>query len=564
MKSMHGIKFGRKKKSIYKLLNDWQKQVDSIHIDSDLRRKLREVTIDAFEILEKDASYRISLLGEFSSGKSTLVMALTGAEVATGAGVTTSETRSFEWNGMTLVDTPGIQAESDSTGHDDISRTSTLDADLILFVLTNELFSDRLATYFRFVAGTDGGGLGLADKMLAIVNKMDREDNEDEVIVSEVESAIAPHRVPVCPAAVENYLKSRKYGGDRKERLVNRSRVPELLAAIDRFVEERGELGRLTRPLQRFEAALEEQRDSLLGDNEHVRQEIENNRRRRSKVSEANGRLSSLEREWVRELRRIALSRTTETLNSVADVKTTEELQERFDTTDQAIERELETYQVDISNALDCWAREFREDVEDIDTGKIKQDIRIFGAEKSEFVELEKSRTQDIEFAKLGRKILEDGLAPMAGKLSENPEAVVKLVGKMKKFRPWGKTKLSRKVAKTAKFAEKALPILVTALDFYAEYRKEKDLDGKERQLAKLRCTLRREFEQRADWYAEELRKRLDGVRKETTHKLLDLLEEHAAKVVADEAREKGAADLASEFIGRSRSLRHEIAAAGS
>ena len=116
---------------------------------------------------------------------------------------------------MTFVDTPGVQAEKSETDHDEIARNSTLDADLILFVMTNELFNQRLADYFHFVAGPNE--LNLADKMLLIVNKMDRESNEDETIISEVENAISPLRVRVHLAAIEYYLKSQKFHGDRKK-----------------------------------------------------------------------------------------------------------------------------------------------------------------------------------------------------------------------------------------------------------------------------------------------------------------------------------------------------------
>ena len=137
------------------------------------------------------------------------------------------------------------------------------------------------------------------------------------------------------------------------------------------------------------------------------------------------------------------------------------------------------------------------------------------------------------------------------------------MVGRFKKFGPWGKIKLGQKTAATAGKASKALGPLAAAVDFYVEYRDEKNRDEKERQLAKIRLSMQREFQNMADWHVEELRKELDSIRKDTVHKMLHQLEEQAAKIAADEAKEKGVADLASEFIGRSRSLRNEISAAG-
>ena len=558
---MNGIKFGQRREAIRKLLEDWQKHVDAEQVDADLKGTLRAAADGAFEVLETKAKYRVSLLGEFSAGKSSLIMALTGAEVDTSPGPTTKEAKEFKWKGVTLVDTPGIQAEADDTDHDEIARASTLDADLILFVLTNELFNDRLATHFHFVAEPDG--LGLADKMLVIVNKMDRESNKDEVIISEVENAIKPIRVHVHLAAVDCYLQSQNSEGNRRKRLVERSRIPKLVAEIDEFIKEQGELGRLTRPLHRFEEALEKQRDSLLGDDEGAMQEMENNRRQKRIVSEANRRLTSHESEWVTELRRIALSRTTETLNLVADAKTSEELEEQFQTAIQAIEPEIDTYLVNIVNTLHDWARGLQDEIEDLDTSELGKNIRILRAKTRKSGKFEDPLTQGFDFVKASRNMLNEGLGSVLGNISENPKSVVKLVGRFKKFGPWGKIKLGRKAAETAGKAGKALGPLAAAIDFYVEYRDEKNRDAKERRLAKIRLSMQREFQNMADWHVEELRKELDSIRKDTIHKMLHQLEEQAAKIAADEAKEKGVADLASEFIGRSRSLRNEISAAG-
>ena len=491
-------------------------------------------------------------------------MALTGAEVATGPGVTTSETKPFEWKGVTLVDTPGIQAEADDgTDHDEIARASTLDADLILFVLTNELFNDRLATHFHFVAGP--GGLGLVDKMLVIVNKMDRESKPDEVdeeTISEVEHTMSPLRPPVHLAAVESYLKSQKSDVKRKERLVKGSRIPELMTAIDEFIKERGELGRLTRPLQLFEEVLEKQRDSL-GDDESSRQEMENNRRQKRIVSDADRQLSSHENEWVTELRRIVLSCTTETLNLVADAKTGEELEEQFQTAVQAIEPEIDTHFVNIANALQDWARDLQDKIEELDTSEFGKKIRMLRADTRRSAKFEDPLTQGFDFLKASRKILGEGLGSVLDKTSKNPKPLIELIGRSRKFSPWGKIKLGRKVAKTAGKAGKALGPLTVAIDVYLEYRDEKNRDEKERQLAKIRLSMQREFQYMANWHAEELCKVLDSIRKDTIHKILHQLEEQAAKIAAAEAKEKGVADLASKFIGRSRSLRNEISAAG-
>ena len=564
---MNGIKFGQQREKIDVLLKDWQVRVDEKDMDGDLKDMFRAAASGAFDRLETDAKYRVSLLGEFSAGKSSLIMALTGAQVATGAGVTTKEAQTFEWKGkgVTFVDTPGVQAEASETDHDEIARKSTLDADLILFVLTNELFNQRLADYFHFVAGPDD--LGLADKMLVIVNKMDREDNEDEVIISEVENAIKPLSPSVHLAAVDLYLKSQKVDGNTRERFVDLSRIRELVAAIDGFIEERGEMGRLTRPLQLFEEDLEKERDRLLGDsgdNGNARQELELNRRQKRMVDEAGQSLTSLEMQWAMELRRIVLSRTTETLDAVQSVKTEEELKELFQNAVHATDPEIDTYFVKIADDLQNWVRELQEKIEELDMSELGKKIRSLRAEAGVSVKFDGLPTRGFDFVAGGRKILDQGIRPLLDNASKNPNEVKNLVKNLakisgKKFKPWGATNLSREGAKWAGRGGKALGPLMVAVDFYIEYRNERAHDERERHLAKTRLSMQREFLKSADDQVKTLRTALSGIRMDTIHEMSRRLEEQAAAITADEAKEKDTADLASEFIRRSRSLRNEI-----
>ena len=87
--------------------------------------------------------------GQYSSGKSTLLKALTGRDdIATGAGITTEEAHSYEWEGVTVIDTPGIHT-SLRPDHDATSYEAISNADLMVFVITNELFDSHLGHHYR-------------------------------------------------------------------------------------------------------------------------------------------------------------------------------------------------------------------------------------------------------------------------------------------------------------------------------------------------------------------------------------------------------------------------------
>ena len=120
---MNGIEFGQQRQKVSALLQDWQARLDKKGIDGSVGESFRASADRAVDLLEADARYRVSLLGEFSAGKSSLIMALTGSQLATGAGVTTEEAQTFEWQGkgVTFVDTPGIQADAQETDHDEIA-----------------------------------------------------------------------------------------------------------------------------------------------------------------------------------------------------------------------------------------------------------------------------------------------------------------------------------------------------------------------------------------------------------------------------------------------------------
>lgn len=154
---------------------------------------LKAKLLDAKQRTDQTAPLRVALIGEFNAGKSSLIGALTGDEVAIDADVCTDIPEDHPWRGLVLVDTPGIQAQEQSTDHDLIARNATVGADLVFFVVTNELFNPRLADYLRFVLDEEKG-LGLAKKTTLIVNKIDRESNPEETLLSEIQKVLGPHQ----------------------------------------------------------------------------------------------------------------------------------------------------------------------------------------------------------------------------------------------------------------------------------------------------------------------------------------------------------------------------------
>lgn len=81
-------------------------------------------------VYESDKPISLVFAGQYSAGKSTILKALTGiSSIATGEKITTQEVQEYEWNGIRVIDTPGIHTTL-RPDHDDISYRAISNADM--------------------------------------------------------------------------------------------------------------------------------------------------------------------------------------------------------------------------------------------------------------------------------------------------------------------------------------------------------------------------------------------------------------------------------------------------
>ena len=92
---------------------------------TELKEKARAALISAGIDLQipdnKSDAIRLVFAGQYSAGKSSILKMLTGrADIAIGADITTQQTHTYDWNGIEVVDTPGIHTQL-RPDHDEIS-----------------------------------------------------------------------------------------------------------------------------------------------------------------------------------------------------------------------------------------------------------------------------------------------------------------------------------------------------------------------------------------------------------------------------------------------------------
>ena len=120
------------------------------------------------EVANERKELKLAFVGQYSSGKSTIISALTGRkDIKIDANISTDIVSEYKWNNIVLMDTPGILAGKNET-HDSRTKAALKECDLIFYVLTSSLFDDVLFNNFIDLAYNQH----FADKMFLVINKM--------------------------------------------------------------------------------------------------------------------------------------------------------------------------------------------------------------------------------------------------------------------------------------------------------------------------------------------------------------------------------------------------------
>lgn len=206
-------------------------------------------------VYESDKPISLVFAGQYSAGKSTILKALTGiSSIATGEKITTQESQVYEWNGINVIDTPGIHTTL-RPDHDDISYRAISNADMLVYVITHELFDSYIGQNFRkLLLDKDKAG-----EMILIVNKMADVGNtiENQLIKLEnlkiVTDPYTPEQLRTCFVDVESYLDSlTEEDAEIADELRIRSNYEGLVSTINDFVKERSISSRLTTALYKI------------------------------------------------------------------------------------------------------------------------------------------------------------------------------------------------------------------------------------------------------------------------------------------------------------------------
>lgn len=210
-----------------------------------VRQRLR----DELQDYKQRGALTVAFIGQYSAGKSTIISALTGRrDIHIDADIATDVTTSYDWNGIKIVDTPGLF--TDRTDHDDITYEAIAKADLLVFCLTHMLFDTLTIENFKKLAYDKG----YRWKIMLVINKMSAGGGEDDQKITSYRHSLAEalkpytlNEFPICFIDAKDYCEGID---DDDDFLTEISHFDTFITELNHFVERRASLTGLDTPVR--------------------------------------------------------------------------------------------------------------------------------------------------------------------------------------------------------------------------------------------------------------------------------------------------------------------------
>ena len=227
-----------------KLLEDIRQEYQKLNLDDSALPKV---------LCDDDSAIKLVFVGQYSAGKSSIIKMLTGQEVEIDANITTQTAQPYPWNGLEIIDTPGIHNEL-RPDHDELTYDQINHAALLIFVITNEGFSQRMGDHFRTLAIEQKR----AANMVLVVNKMDRTSlgnvpEQQNIIANDLEKVTDPYKPQELYLSfldTTSYFDSlEETDSEIKAELLQLSGHDVFVSNLNKFVSSHKLLAKITKPL---------------------------------------------------------------------------------------------------------------------------------------------------------------------------------------------------------------------------------------------------------------------------------------------------------------------------
>lgn len=216
----------------------------------------------------EDKTIRVVFIGQYTAGKSTIISALTGNnEIVIDSNIATSQTADYSWGGVVLTDTPGLYTENRE--HDERTIDMITRSDLLIYCITSDLFNQYTLEDFEKWAFAQN----YAGKMFLVVNKMSKEDGSYDSLRENyslsLNTSLQPHSIGEFPCSFVDAKDYRDGFREGNQDLIAYSHFEDFIAALNRFVSQKGILGKLDTPIMIMKASIDKVTQQVVEDDSH-------------------------------------------------------------------------------------------------------------------------------------------------------------------------------------------------------------------------------------------------------------------------------------------------------
>ncbi len=521
--------------------------------------------------LNQDTPISVAFAGQYSAGKSTILKALTGQQdIVTGAGITTEETRVLEWNGVSVIDTPGVHTVI-RPDHDVVTYNAISEADLLVFVITNELFDDHLGRHFRKLAIDREKG----HEAILVVNKMGRaaDGNTPEtrrVIIEDLREPLAPftpEELRITFTDAESALEARAEEDEELAGMLRQqANMEELVQNLDDLILQKGLNARHTTTLYTIDQTMQDaMANEPTGDsdvdslvmiyNQNIRVIRETRSRLlhsvRNAIEQANSQVVMAGAEYAEKFHFITSQEQLDQANADIEAR----VEEVWKALIQDIEAEFAEAMPAMGNRLEELhdSHRFQTTVENLNGRSQGPDTtRLLGI----------ARTVAARLGELGRKTTTSstlgpgasGLARFSG--SQAHHAVLRLGHMMgHSFKPWEAVRMARNIGR----ASAVLSVLAIALDIGTQIKSDQDEARRDAEAIGARQKIRSHYEKVADAMTTEAQSTADDYIRDHLTGLLEDLQRHADDLNQARLEQSVHLERLSESSRQARALIAEI-----
>ena len=471
------------------------------------------------------AALTVAFVGQYNAGKSTIISALTGKQdIPIDADVCTDTVTAYDWEGIQLLDTPGIHAGY--ADHDDLTYRTIDRADLLVFVITSELFEDMIGNHFRDLAFERDK----AREILLAVNKMGMDPGTPEIKLPD----IAKVTKPLSPEDFRTVFIDAKTYLDALEETDAEDRVDlfaiagfeRFVTALNTYVHGRRFMGRLTTPLFGIRSLARQAEAFLTADMPEERAALELLNRKQHLFFSSRTRLKETLRGLVSTAAADITTYGDEVAESILPDSTEADVRAKHEGARRRAEERCSKLEQEVKSAVKAELRGLQQELEMLHEGTLAKQLR--GQVKAAALVRDRSGAKKAEGSKIEWTVL-SGVTPSdrmarlkkvgdvaqsfgeyAANWTTGPFAqaakfgsatatrgsqahqVVYNVGKFfgTKFKPWGAVNVARNIGQVGKILSKAAPFLV----IIAEYWDQKKQEEHRRQLRDARDSVRRAY----------------------------------------------------------------------